>query len=208
MSQVSELLEILGPSLSKRQSKWLILVHDGMKRLQQEYQSVTPEALLANEKFITVLLQASQAVYRTHQEEKHKALRNAVLNSALHVEMDDDLETMFVSFVDTLTPSHLRFLDYCDDPYAWIEGRIDMAERDWSIQWQKLLMPNYTAKKAFYLQVHRDLSQNGLISEDGLGPFYLQNGDIIPGKIDRSFSTEIGKQFLAFIRSPLSQTAS
>ncbi len=53
---------------------------------------------------------AAQAAARTHQQEKLDALLNATLNSALPGAPDDDLQHIFVTLVDELTPMHLRLL--------------------------------------------------------------------------------------------------
>jgi len=55
-------------------------------------------------------MHASQVAIRNHQSGKLEALRNAVLDSALSNEPEEDMQLMFLNFVDVLTLSHLRML--------------------------------------------------------------------------------------------------
>jgi hypothetical protein len=56
------------------------------------------------------IVAAAQAAIRTHQEEKREALRLAVLNVATSGIEGADERTVFVRFIDELTPTHLRML--------------------------------------------------------------------------------------------------
>jgi hypothetical protein len=56
------------------------------------------------------IVAAAQAAIRTHQEEKREALRLAVLNVAISGIEGADERTVFVRFIDELTPTHLRML--------------------------------------------------------------------------------------------------
>ena len=68
--------------------------------------------LKENDEFQSVLLQATQAAIRSHQQEKHSALRNAVVNTAKGIDVDPDLKQTFVRYVDELTPSHISLLRF------------------------------------------------------------------------------------------------
>ena len=50
---------------------------------------------------MSVVLQATQAALRTHQAEKLEALRNAVLNVAAGKGPSDDMQMVFLSFIDS-----------------------------------------------------------------------------------------------------------
>jgi hypothetical protein len=73
-----------------------------------------------NEQFLTAVLHANLIAMRAHQEDKLRALRNAVRNSTLKSAPDDDRQLMFLRFVDDLTLSHIRVLRVFDDPPAAI----------------------------------------------------------------------------------------
>lgn len=100
--------------LERRRQQWMKEVAGALSYLE-ENRGVRLDYLQSNESFITVLVQASQAAVRTHQQEKLKALGNAVTHSALGVGISEDLQLLFVRFVDELTPSHFVLLKFFND---------------------------------------------------------------------------------------------
>lgn len=97
--------------LERRRQAWMNEIADALRELEKK-RGVTLDQLQSNESFISVLVQATQAAIRNHQKEKIMALRNAVMNSASDVEIEEDLQLLFVRFVDELTPSHFSLLQF------------------------------------------------------------------------------------------------
>lgn len=169
---------------------------DGLRRGE----GIDWEALAGNESFISTVFHATQVAVRTHQKEKLEALRNAVLNAARPGAPDDDLQLMFLDFMDTFTPWHLRVLAFFDDPKAWLEKH--------SIRYQhyragtistvlELAFPELTDRRDFYDQLARDLFAKGLLKMEGI------HTAISPRNMVASRTTELGKSFLRFISIPL-----
>lgn len=71
--------------------------------------------LSSTEQFASVFIAATQSAVRTHQEEKLRRLVAAVENSANGIDVAEDVQLMFVRFVDELTPSHFALLDALAD---------------------------------------------------------------------------------------------
>jgi len=61
-------------------------------------------------------MQASQALIRTHQEVKIKALRNVVINISTGQAPDVSLQHLLLNFVDAFTKQHLRILKLFQNP--------------------------------------------------------------------------------------------
>ena len=106
-----------------------------------------------------------------HQQEKLEALRNVAINSALPNAAADDRQMMFLGFVDTLTPWHLRALKLFDDPSGWGEQR-NIEWPSWTIGGlANVLVPAYPElqdQRPLYDQVWRDLFGRWLTSTDSL----------------------------------------
>ncbi len=68
-------------------------------------------------------MQATQAALKTHQTEKLKALRNAVINVALRNEPDADRQQQFVAMVDRFTRTHLSLLRFFSDPAGYFQAQ-------------------------------------------------------------------------------------
>ena len=96
-------------------------IAQALGELSERVEGFNIEDLAENPAFISTVLNASQAAMRSHQEEKLEALQNAVLNSALPNAPDDDFQLVFVSYVDTLAPWHLRLLKFYSDPRKWLQ---------------------------------------------------------------------------------------
>ena len=112
---------IISSPLSKRQEEWITSIANGLVELQEKVDGFKLENLSENESFITCVMHSTQAAIRNHQEEKLEALRNAVLNSALPNAPEEDLQLIFVNWIDELTTWHLRILKFFDNPIKWAE---------------------------------------------------------------------------------------
>lgn len=114
---------LVTPPLTKRRDEWVQSIAEGLVALQQKIHGFTFEALQNNETFVTTVMHATQIAMCNHQKEKLEALRNAVLNVAVGTGPDDDLQLMFLNFVDSLTPWHIRLLRFFQDPVAYAKAR-------------------------------------------------------------------------------------
>ena len=104
----AELLgEIVQPPLQKRLHEWRQRVGEGLESIEQKL-GVDLEKLRENDNFIDAAMQASQAAIQTNQKDKHWALRNALLNSALPGQPDASRQAMFIGMVERFTEWHLR----------------------------------------------------------------------------------------------------
>lgn len=99
------------PPLQKRLEKWQEVIAAGLRYLEDN-QGVKLETLQNNELFITIVAQATSVAVRNHQREKLDMLRNAIMSSALNPRMDDDLQLIFIRFIEELTPFHLHLLRF------------------------------------------------------------------------------------------------
>jgi hypothetical protein len=140
------------------------------------------EDLAQNEQFVSAVLQATQAAVRTHQEEKIEALRNAVLNVAIGIDLSQDLRAIFLSFIDTFAPSHMRMLRFLQNR---VSAPLDFDPR---------------RERAFSDQLINDLNNRGLLKD---GRAYAARGRDDSALIDGSWEVSaMGKQFLQFIAAP------
>ena len=145
-------------------------------------------------------MHASQSAIRNHQKEKMEALRNAVLNAALPNAPDDDLQLMFLDFVDTFTTWHLRILRFYNDPERW-GGEKGYAYSVLSLKsspcFLEEIFPDLKGRHSFYEQIIKDLVAHGLIGSEVLAATQF--------KIDFANAgiTDLGNKLIRFITSPL-----
>jgi len=192
---------IIAPPIAKRRDEWVESIARQLVELQEKVDGFKIEDLSQNETFITVVMHASQVAIRNHQKEKLEALRNAVLNSALPNAPEDDIQLMFLNFVDALTSLHLVILGFLNDPGNCCQRRnVEypsnmMADSISSVL--ELAIPELEGKRDTYDQVVKDLFSRGLI---GTGSLHALT---TPAGIFASRTTDFGKRFIKFVTSPI-----
>lgn len=162
-----------------------------MSHLEQRVADLTPEKLSQNETFVTMALQATQIALRNHHEEKLSALRGAVFHSALPNGPEEQLQLMFLRFVDELTPTHLAMLSLFNGPVQWMQQH-QVQYPCWSLGGVSTVVEHcfsaLRGKREVYEQVVRDLQTRGLIH---LGQFL--NITMTGNGMLESRTTDIGR---------------
>lgn len=102
--------------IDKRRDELLQSIHEGLEKLKKTHENLTLEALEKEDIFVTVLLNAVSIAIRNHQKEKKEALRNAVLNAALKIDIDENIQMILLRYVDDFTPLHLKMLSLLNNP--------------------------------------------------------------------------------------------
>jgi hypothetical protein len=178
-------------------------VYEGLKKLEETVKDFNVELLFENDQFVSVLCHAIQIALRTHQKEKLGALRNAVLNAALPSNISDDKQLIFLNWIDEITPSHIQILCLQDAPRKWVnEHHVGTRHFDMAGE-----VPNIEELKRTLRETCRDLLEfiildlksKGLIQRDPVEIFRDGNRD----RLDRSHLPQIGRDFMAFITSPI-----
>jgi hypothetical protein len=191
---------IFAEPLERRRVKWFKELGFIIEQIQERIDSFDLEELSSNEVFITTVMHASQIVMRNHQDEKLRALRNAVLNSGLPNPPSEDEQSIFLYLVDRLTPWHLRILSLLDNPTHWLnKHRIESP--NFSAGAGHLLeycFPELRDEKELYRQVAKDLQSSGLLTEGS----YMNAMMTIDGVL-QSRTAPLGKKFLSFVSDPL-----
>lgn len=192
---------VVAPPISKRRDEWIKSIAERLVQLEKEVEGFKLDSLAENDMFITTVMHASQVAIRNHQEEKLEALRNAVLNSALGYAPEEDLQLMFLNFVDAFTPWHIKVLAFFDSPEAYCQTRGNKLGTSTMSSPAVLLEQTFTelgANREFYDQILNDLYLRGLVNttKDSFHTMITTQG------IYSSRTTEMGKKFISFITSP------
>mgnify|MGYP001277090169 CR=1 FL=1 len=188
---------VLAPPLERRKTRWLQQLAETVSELEMSVTGLTPEVLSQNEMFITAAAQATLLSLRTHQEEKLRALRNAVRHAALPNAPAEDLQLMFLRYVDELTPWHLRLLAYFQNPPLWMKryGISDPGiHMGGPASHLEHCFPELHGKQEQYRQIVRDLQQRGLLQDGNFLNVMMTSSGIVAGR-----TTEFGNAFLSYI---------
>ncbi len=207
--RASELFSlVITPSLEKRRDKWCESVEQKLKDLEDQVEDFKIENLQGNEAFVSTLIQASRLAIANHQKAKREALQNAVLKAALPNAIADDLQLMFLNWIDYFMPRHLEMLKFFGDfEPKTIPTRtgttelvfIDKAEtKRLSVQ---EAFPGLSLNENIYNQIFADLLTRGLIAPNA--PDMPNFHDKVKYNVT---ITKLGQQFLDFITSPIDST--
>lgn len=189
--------QIVAPPLEKRRDAWMEEVGQAIHELQGKVADLTLERLAADESFVTVLSHASSMAIRNHQREKLDALRNAVLNAALHRGADETRQMMFLNWVDALTPLHLQLLALLGDPTRYLQEHNIGYQPTGTMGGITDMLTRVTgADRDIVSQAVKDMSDRGLLPQMNLGVTMTTDGFF------QQRSTPLGKQFLEFISTP------
>jgi hypothetical protein len=176
---------ILKPPLTKRTADYFISIEERLVKLEREIDGFRIQDLSAKPIFISVFMQAYQIALRNHQEEKLEALRNAVINVAKPEFPEDDIYMMFINWIDTFTPWHVKILKFLDETKGAVAGQlVEIVCNNFS---------ELSEERAFAGQIIKELLDHGLI---------MDTGEIVfpDGKVTIPFyTTGLGEQFLRFI---------
>lgn len=200
-SFVSEIFNmVISTPLEKRKEKWMISIVERLEELQEKVNGFNVESLSQNELFISILNRTSQLAISNHQEEKVTALRNAVMNTALNIKIDENEQMMFLNLIDSMTPWHLKLIDYFDDPKErFRENNINPTEYMMGSPISPLVefYPELVNKDDFINLLVKDLYNDGLLGIKDLNVTMTSNG------LYERRLTEYGKRFLSFIKEPV-----
>ncbi len=177
--------------LGKRLRAFCEDINERLVRLEQKGEGQSPEKLAANEAFITTLLHAIQATTRSHEKEKLRALRNAVLNSALSTAPGEDMQLIFINLLDSMTASHIRMLMLLNNPESFLK---DIIWDDDAFHVKKYIREAFPEMdQNFSMIIVQQLIERGLIEVEFDTRYYKSN----------NFTTDLGNELLQFIKSPL-----
>lgn len=199
-SAASEIFNmVIATPLEKRKEKWMLKIAESLEELQDKVDGFDVHKLCENELFISVLNRASQLALSNHQEEKISALKNAVLNTALNIPIDENEEMMFLNMIDAMTPWHLKIIFYFDNP----EERF----KEFSIKPVEYMMgspllplqefyPELKPRTDFINLIVNDLYNREVLNTKDLNCTMSSSG------MYASRLTEYGRRFFNYIREP------
>ena len=101
---------VKGNVLQKRQDKWKKMIEMRLAKVE-----MTLEDIGENETFATMLIKTTELAMKTAKEDKLEYLSNALLYSVDH-SIDEDKLIMFMSYVEKYSVSHIKILNFFNNP--------------------------------------------------------------------------------------------
>lgn len=197
---VSEIFHnVLQAPIEKRKEAWRLRIAQNIDDLTNKIEGFDIVQLSQNDIFISVLNRASQLAISNHQEEKLIALNNAIMNTALNIDIDENEQMLFLNIIDSLTPWHIKIMQYLEHPRSNFEnaGLQYTKKMKSTVTFIQQYYPELKDKNEFVKTILKDLYTKGLIESDNVDSRM---------DINESFKntlTYFGKKLLRYISEPI-----
>jgi hypothetical protein len=196
---LAELGDLFLNPIQKRRENWHTEVKSALNEIKNKY-GLLPHEIEADDKFVSALLSATPIAIKTHQQEKIKALKNALINVSNPDDEDFDMSQQFIRYIDELGVIHLKVLAGLNK-YSDQISKLEKMERVYSELTKKIgLKIERLPFRTIVQDLHsRFLIQIGDIEEypefaTKTENFVAENSGINPLTV-----TELGRNFLEFI---------
>ena len=197
---VAELFEmVITPPLARRREVWMSQVAEALNELRETISGFSWDKLKEDETFLDIFLQAGQIALRSHHAEKIVALKNAVCNSALKINLEETQQLVFLRYIDELTIVHLKLLDLMRDPRQWEKNNNKQFPQLVNGKLAQIIyhaFPELKAQEALTELFVNDLQTRGLLQEVNI------HGTLTFHGLMAARSTEMGSCFLRYISDP------
>lgn len=192
---------VVTPPLEKRRNAWFSDLANDLDALQRTVDGFDISALSSNDDFLSAITVGVNVATRTAQQEKRDLLRHAVLNAALGRVPDFDMQSVFIGYLEYLSPLHVQLLRTFSNPRAALSHVGSKLEESLFIgaapsQIVEEVFPELKGRRDVYDFLWQDLFQRRLVSSDSLHGMATKDG-VLTAK-----TTSLGEQLLAFLSQP------
>ena len=193
---INQLLSlVLAPAVARRRDEWFKELADALEDMEKRVAGLKLEDLVGNEAFVSATIQATVIAIRTHQREKRKYLRNALLNIAKGVTPDEIKQQFFLNAIEAFSVAHITALNVIwrggGLKIAWDENSIPILQRTYGAA-IGISAPEVKGQMALIGAILADLRNRGFSNLAGPDLAFPQGGTI----------TNLGIEFLNFVLSP------
>lgn len=190
---------VFGYAYGRRVDKWREDLTSTVQYLI-DHRGVSVEDLADDDEFLDAVATATRVAATTSSEQKRQFLRNALTNIGLGHAPDADKQAVYLRYIEELTPSHMRLLEFMNDP----PGYCSRHEVPWTYNGMMgglgtivdAALPDLAADKPFLDTLAGDLTTFGLISSPGFNTIMSATG-LAAGR-----GTPKGTEFITFISAP------
>lgn len=151
--------------LTVRRDNFIISLDDRIKKLEKDGK-VSSKYLLLDDNFLDVAAQALPIAIQNSSPEKINALRNAIINTALQIEIDKDSKFIYLNFINELTQTQIMILKIFINPGEYIEELFQHGEKNY----QDLVVVNVVKDLQKLLKIDKTIYDISLkrLETDGL----------------------------------------
>jgi len=187
---------------TKRQTELTVNVVAELEALKIDVQKLIAE----NEHFGTVFTMAIREAVATHEQDKIEALKNAVVNTAVGIDIDEEIQLILLAKIGEMSAAHIRVLrayaEYEDGDFNKPIGMDEQVTTYGAIAGSgKRINEEYGTVSELSGAVSNDLQTRGLLTVDPTGPRRVtpRDGRIPTPLPDYAKITTLGTKLLAYL---------
>lgn len=187
---------VIAPPLQQRQIEWMNKVADCLNTMLKDRDGFEIKTLKDDPNFVSIVLHSTRLAIQNHQEEKLIALRNAVVNTALGIDINENLQQLFLEYIDSCTPLHLKLLAFFHNPKEFLTNEKILGMKSGVLDFYiKKGVPELRDPDLYWHPFADDLYNKGLIhTQSSNFDLTLLREDILSKK-----TTPLGDDFLKYI---------
>jgi len=190
--------------LHQRLQRWRMKVEKKLVELSKNFEEFRSKQLAKNELFLSAYTVASRIAVQTHQKEKLEALDNALLNTVLMKDLEENYKLLYFSYIESITPLHIAILKF----YKKIRHAEIFPNSDYNKHFEIFHAEMSSIKlkldSNLFTQVCKDLELKNLIYKGSKKESNKKTNRIarVNDPWDWMHITDNGKRFLQFINDP------
>ena len=191
----------IAPPFQLRTIEWMNMVAIKLKKQDEKFNELKPENLANNEVFQSAFAASARIAVQTHQKEKLEALCNALLNTVIMKNLDENFKLLFFNYIDDMTVLHMDVVKFFRERKEG-RGKLDELYTTYFQQYQISCQPNIEIDDLLFTAITKDLENKGLLRHEKKK---LTGGGAqksAPGQFDWIAHTDLGEKFYKFIIEP------
>ena len=192
---------VIEPPFQQRSTIWMNTVAERCREYEKQFKEFSPENLVKNEVFQSAFAVSARIVVQSHQKEKLEALKNALLNTVIMKDLDENFKLLFFNYIDGMTVLHMDVVKFFRERKEG-RGKLDELYTPYFQQYQISCQPNIEIDDLLFTAITKDLENKGLLRREKKK---LTGGGLqksAPGQFDWIAHTDLGEKFYKFIIEP------
>jgi len=101
--------------------KIVVHLNDVMKFLKTTPEDYFNKNITNKDNLISIIYKCLQIGITNHEQEKHEALLNIIGNVIIDIDIEEELQRLFLNYLDQLTIPHIKILEFCHNPEPHIK---------------------------------------------------------------------------------------
>lgn len=192
---------VIEPPFQQRSIAWMNTIAEKCMEYEKKFVEFKPENLVINETFQSAFAASARIAVQSHQKEKLEALYNALLNTIVMKDLEENFKLLFFSYIESMTILHMDIIKFFRQLREG-EGALDKMYVPYFELYKKERALDINLDEILFTSICKDLENKGLLLR---GKKIDAGGGLRKsptGHFQWIRHTELGEHFYKFIIEP------